>query len=134
MEAKVARDPRFRAIDQAVAEQGFLIVLLTRLSPAFPFTLLNYAYGLTRVRFRDYFLASWLGMLPGTILYVYLGTLVGDLADLIAGRVESGLGGKIFFAVGLVLTVILTVLVTRIARKALDRAIAANSSEQHPSR
>src|SRR5437762_11549486 len=90
VEAKVAGSPRFRALDRAVAEQGFRIVLLTRLSPVFPFTLLNYAFSLTRVSFRDYVLASWIGMFPGTVLYVYLGWLVKQLAmsgaDLAEGR------------------------------------------------
>jgi uncharacterized membrane protein YdjX (TVP38/TMEM64 family) len=129
IEAKVAANPRFRAIDQAVAENGFKIVLLTRLSPVFPFTLLNYAYGLTRVRFRDYVLASWIGMLPGTIMYVYLGSLVKEVADLAAGKVEGGIGQKVLFGVGLVATVVVTVYVTRIARQALDRAITDKKDE-----
>ena len=66
---------RFAAIDQAVAVEGWKIVGLTRLSPIFPFTLLNYAFGLTRVRLWHYVLASWMGMLPGTILYVYIGSI-----------------------------------------------------------
>ncbi len=74
------RYPRFAAIDEAVAREGWKIVLLTRLSPAFPFNLLNYAFGLTRVRLRDYVLASWIGMMPGTVMYVYVGSLAGDLA------------------------------------------------------
>src|SRR5579862_7550647 len=68
-------NPRFAAIDKAVGREGWKIVLLTRLSPVFPFNLLNYAFGLTRVRLRDYVLASWTGTLPGTILYVYVGSL-----------------------------------------------------------
>jgi uncharacterized membrane protein YdjX (TVP38/TMEM64 family) len=123
MEEKVARHPKFRAIDQAVAEQGFKIVLLTRLSPAFPFTFLNYAYGLTKVRFRDYVLASWIGMLPGTVMYVYLGSAVQNLADLAVRKEERGLGEKVLFFVGLAATVVVTVLVTRLARRALAKAV-----------
>ncbi|MFN2433364.1 MAG: TVP38/TMEM64 family protein [Gemmatimonadota bacterium] len=122
VERRVVSDPRFRAIDDAVARQGFRIVLLTRLSPIFPFTLLNYAYGVTPVSFRDYVLASWLGMLPGTVLYVYLGTAARSLAQLLAGDVESGTGGKVFLALGLVATVAVTALVTRTARRALREA------------
>jgi uncharacterized membrane protein YdjX (TVP38/TMEM64 family) len=125
VEAKVAANPRFRAIDQAVAENGFKIVLLTRLSPVFPFTLLNYAFGLTKVRFRDYLVASWLGMLPGTVLYVYLGSTVRELADLAAGNVEQTPAQKVFFWAGLAVTVVVTVLVTRIARNALKQAVPA---------
>src|SRR5207248_154182 len=99
VEAKVAGSPKFRAIDQAVAENGFKIVLLTRLSPVFPFTLLNYAFGLTKVRFRDYLVASWVGMLPGTVLYVYLGSTVREVADLAAGNVERPPAQTVFFGV-----------------------------------
>ena len=124
IEGKVAANPKFRAIDEAVGRQGFKIVLLTRLSPVFPFNLLNYAYGVTPVSFRDYLLASWMGMLPGTVLYVYLGSAVKSLADLVAGKVEGGAEQKIFFGAGLLATVAVTVLVTRIARRALREAVA----------
>ncbi len=77
---KIEGNVRFKAIDEAVAREGWKIVGLTRLSPVFPFNLLNYAFGLTRVSLRDYFFASWIGMMPGTLMYVYLGSLAGDLA------------------------------------------------------
>jgi uncharacterized membrane protein YdjX (TVP38/TMEM64 family) len=123
VEAKVAASPKFRAIDQAVGENGFKIVLLTRLSPVFPFTLLNYAFGLTKVRFRDYLVASWIGMLPGTVLYVYLGSTVREVADLAAGNVERTPAQTAFFWGGLAAAVIVTVLVTRVARNALRKAV-----------
>ena len=116
--SKIAGNARFAAIDDAVAKEGWKIVGLTRLSPAFPFTLLNYAYGLTRVSLRDYFLASWIGMLPGTIMYVYIGTL-GQLATS-EGQSAGQIALKI---VGLVATVAVTVYVTRLARTALRRHV-----------
>ena len=122
VERRVAANPRFRAIDRAVERQGFRVVLLTRLSPVFPFNLLNYAYGVTGVSLRDYVLASWIGMLPGTVLYVYLGSAVKSLAELLAGEVEAGAGGRILFGLGLVATATVTVLVTRAARRALREA------------
>jgi uncharacterized membrane protein YdjX (TVP38/TMEM64 family) len=125
VEARVARNPKFRAIDQAVAEQGLKIVLLTRLSPVFPFTLLNYAFGLTRVRFRDYVLASWIGMFPGTVTYVYLGSLLDELADVAAGKAGKSMEQKILFGVGLAATLVVTVFVTRLARRALAQAVPA---------
>src|SRR5262249_61840093 len=79
VEHKVANKPRFRALDQAIGAEGFKIVLLLRLSPVFPFNVLNYALGLTRVSFRSYLVASWIGMLPGTVMYVYLGAALGSL-------------------------------------------------------
>ena len=104
-------------------ENGFKIVLLTRLSPLFPFNVLNYAYGASPVAFRDYLVASWIGMLPATILYVYLGSAIASLADLAAGRVEGGLAQKLLFGLGLAATAAVTVLVTRIARRALSQAV-----------
>jgi uncharacterized membrane protein YdjX (TVP38/TMEM64 family) len=122
VERQIAANVRFQAIDRAVAAQGFKIVLLLRLSPVFPYNLLNYALALTRVSFRDYALASWIGMLPGTVMYVYIGSTVGELAALFnRERTALELG---FFLAGLAVTVVVTVYVTRLARRALDRAIA----------
>ncbi len=117
--ARVARNPRFAAIDRAVAQQGLRIVLLTRLSPVFPFNVLNYAFGLTRVRFRDYVLGSLVGMIPGTIMYVYLGSLVTSVTELAAGRPSGGAAQQVFYFAGLAVTVAVTVYVTRVARGAL---------------
>lgn len=130
VEAKVSGNPKFQAIDQAVRREGFKIVLLTRLSPVFPFNLLNYAFGLTPVSLRDYFFASWIGMLPGTVMYVYLGSAVKNLADIFAGRIEGGAVQHILFGVGLVATIAVTVVITRIARKALTATIPTGESGQ----
>jgi uncharacterized membrane protein YdjX (TVP38/TMEM64 family) len=116
---KVAGNAKFAAIDEAVGREGFKIVLLTRLSPIFPFNLLNYAFGLTRVRFRSYALASWIGMLPGTIMYVYIGSGLRSLADAAAGNAQPPPAQRIFFWIGLIVAVGVAVLVTRIARRAL---------------
>jgi uncharacterized membrane protein YdjX (TVP38/TMEM64 family) len=125
---RVAGNPRFAAVDAAVAEQGFRIVLLLRLSPLIPFNLLNYALGLTRVRLRDYVLASLIGMVPGTLLYVYLGSLVTSAAQLASGqRPDSGPYGRIFFWGGLAATVLATVVITRISKRALDSALRQTS-------
>ncbi|MEH2149993.1 TVP38/TMEM64 family protein [Nostoc sp.] len=75
------KHPKFKAIDLAVAKQGWKIVLLTRLSPVFPFNLLNYAFGVTQVSLKDYILGSF-GIIPGTIMYVYIGSLAGNLATI----------------------------------------------------
>ena len=117
---RVERTPRFRAIDQAVGREGFKIVLLTRLSPVFPFNLLNYAYGLTRVAFWKYAVASWIGMLPGTVMYVYFGGAVRSIAALGEGEgPDTGVAGKVFFWLGLVAAAAVAVFVGRVARKAM---------------
>jgi uncharacterized membrane protein YdjX (TVP38/TMEM64 family) len=122
---RIESNPRFKAIDEAVAREGWKIVGLTRLSPAFPFNLLNYAFGVTRVSPRDYILASWIGMMPGTVMYVYIGSLAGDLATLGAGQQARSPAEWTLSAVGLLATVAVTVYVTRLARTALKQRIAA---------
>ena len=118
---RIENMPSFRALDRATKHKGFIIVLLTRLSPVFPFNLLNYAFGLTAVRLRDYVLASWIGMAPAIVLYVYIGSAAKNLADLTGDGIESGVGGRTLFIVGLIATLILTVFITRIATKALTQ-------------
>jgi uncharacterized membrane protein YdjX (TVP38/TMEM64 family) len=130
IEDRVAASPTFAAIDRAVAREGFKVVLLTRLSPVFPFNLLNYAYGLTRVSLRDYVLASWIGMLPATILWVYVGSAAKNLADLAAGRVERTPAQTALFVTGLAATVLVTVYVARGARKELRRTVGESSAEE----
>ncbi|WP_228016171.1 TVP38/TMEM64 family protein [Leptolyngbya ectocarpi] len=117
---KIAGNKKFAAIDDAIAKEGRKLVFLIRLSPAFPFNLLNYALGLTQVSLTDYILGTT-GILPGTIMYVYLGSLVKDLATLGTGDVPSN--PVIDWAIKiliLVTVVAITVYITRIARKALQ--------------
>ena len=123
IERRIAGNERFAAVDRAVAAEGRRIVFLLRLSPAFPFTLLNYALGLTKIRFVDFIVAS-VGMLPGTFLFVYYGKLAGDVAALASGAapVDKGTGYYGVLAIGLVATITVTAFVTRIARKALAEA------------
>lgn len=127
---KISGMQRFRAIDEAVGREGLKIVLLIRLSPIFPFNLQNYAFGLTRVSFWKYALASWVGMIPGTIMYVYLGTVARSLAQIAAGEVERTLAQRIFFWGGLVVTVVVVIFVTRVARRAVQRSIDEKKDEQ----
>jgi uncharacterized membrane protein YdjX (TVP38/TMEM64 family) len=123
---RIAGSPRFAAVDEAIGESGFKIVLLLRLSPLFPFNVLNYALGLTRLSLRDYVVASALGMLPGTVLYVYLGSIVTSASELAAGRSEgAGAPRSILYWGGLVATLGATWLLTRSARRALSRTIEA---------
>jgi uncharacterized membrane protein YdjX (TVP38/TMEM64 family) len=118
---KIAGNARFAAIDKAVADEGWKIVGLTRLVPVFPFTLLNYAFGLTRVSFRDYFFATWIGTMPGTIMYVYLGSIANAASNPTRTPAQWAL-----FGVGLLAAVAVTVVITRIAKKALGRKISVS--------
>jgi uncharacterized membrane protein YdjX (TVP38/TMEM64 family) len=120
---KIQGKEKFQAIDDAVAREGWKIVGLTRLSPVFPFNLLNYAYGLTQVSLRDYFFASWIGMMPGTIMYVYIGSLAGEVAKIGSeGRTRTSAEWALYI-VGLIATVVVTVFITRIARAALRKKV-----------
>ncbi|WP_199290109.1 TVP38/TMEM64 family protein [Leptolyngbya sp. FACHB-36] len=114
---------QFQAIDQAVAREGLKIVLLTRLSPIFPFNLLNYAFGVTQVSLRDYVLGS-IGMLPGTVIYVYIGSLAGNFASLgTETTAPPQLLQWLIRGVGLIAAVAVSFYITRIARKALEQSL-----------
>lgn len=117
----IAGDPRFAAMDRALEREGLRLVFLIRLSPAFPFNLLNYAFGLSPVRLRDHLLGSWAGMLPGTVMYVYLGALAGDAA---AGGAAAGGPPLWFKALGLAVTVGVVLYVVRLARNALNQELS----------
>jgi uncharacterized membrane protein YdjX (TVP38/TMEM64 family) len=123
IERRIAGNARFAAIDRAVGREGFKIVALLRLSPIFPFNLLNYSLGLTKVSFLQYLAAS-IAMLPGTLLYVYYGKAAGSLAALAGGaRTEKGTGSWVLLGVGLAATIVVTTFVTRLAGKALRQEI-----------
>lgn len=123
IEAIAQRNEKFCKIDIAIGNQGAKLIFLLRLSPVIPFNLSNYFYGLTAVKFWRYVIASWVGMMPGTFLYVSIGA-VGKAAVSAAVRVEAVKHGWqywIFTSFGLAATVIVTIWVTKIARDALWR-------------
>ncbi len=118
---RFAKNKKFKQIDNAIGEQGWKMIGLLRLSPLIPFNLSNYLYGLTAIAFVPYAIASFVGMLPGTLLYVYLGT-VGKIGL----EASKGGGGKstleyIFLGIGLVATIVVTVVVSRVAKTALKK-------------
>lgn len=118
---RIAQHPTVAAFDQTLAIAGFKLVVLTRLSPLLPFNLLNYAFGLSGVRLRDYILGS-IGMLPGTLFYVYLGSLTADLARLGTLQQPPALQWG-FRLTGLAATGIITVYIAKLARQALEEAM-----------
>jgi uncharacterized membrane protein YdjX (TVP38/TMEM64 family) len=87
--------------------------------------LLNYAFGVTQVSFKDYFFASWIGMMPGTVMYVYIGSLAGSLAALGSQGRSRTPAEWTLYGIGLLSTIVLTVYATRIAKKALDEKISS---------
>lgn len=120
---KIERNEKFKAVDDAVAREGWKIVGLTRLSPVFPFNFLNYAYGVTQVSLRDYFFASWIGMMPATIVYVYFGSLAGSVATLGEDGREKSIIEWVLFGVGLAAAFAVTYYVTKVARNALNKRV-----------
>jgi uncharacterized membrane protein YdjX (TVP38/TMEM64 family) len=120
---KIEGNPKFKAIDEAVGREGFKIVLLTRLSPVFPFNLLNYALGVTKVSLRDYFFGC-VGMIPGTVMYVYIGSLARDLTAIGSDSQPSNPGVQwAIRIIGFIATVAVTLYVTKVARKALEESV-----------
>lgn len=128
VEAATKKNKKFAAIDEAIEKQGWKIIGLLRLSPLIPFNLSNYFYGITAIKFWPYFLASLVGMIPGTLLYAYLGA-VGQAG---LGGEEQGGGGWLkwlFFGLGLVATIIVTVIVSRAAKAALKKTGATKEKK-----
>ncbi|MGF1460721.1 MAG: TVP38/TMEM64 family protein [Leptolyngbyaceae cyanobacterium] len=126
---KIAGNEKFKAIDEAIAHEGRKIIFLIRLSPAFPFNLLNYALGLTKISLKDYILGTT-GIIPGTIMYVYLGSLAGDLATLGAGETPSNpVIQWTIYILAFITIVAITFYITRIARKALRESVPTVKDE-----
>lgn len=122
VEKKLKDKPKFKALDEAVGREGWKMIMLLRLSPVFPFTLLNYALGVTKIGFWPAIGASWVGMLPGTILYVYL----GSIAKVATG--ETTTSQKAFYGIGAVATLMVTIWITKIAKRALSGKIGDSNN------
>ena len=112
--------PFLHNLNLEAEKSGFKLMILLRLSPLFPFVLLNYSLGLTRVRLRDYILASFIGMLPATAMYAYLGSVAYSIAQLLSGQREVTTGESIMYWAGLIATVAIAVFLTCMARRALE--------------
>ena len=117
-------NPRFQAIDRAIGENGWKIVALLRLNPLIPFNLSNYFYGITAIRFWPYVLTSAIGMLPGTLLYAYLGA-VGKAT--LGAKSPPSVWRYLLLGVGLGATIVVTIIISRMARKALKKSGAVNT-------
>ncbi|MBD2438293.1 TVP38/TMEM64 family protein [Nostoc sp. FACHB-110] len=130
--SQIEKHPKLKAIDLAVAKEGWKIVLLTRLCPIFPFNLLNYVFGVTQVSLKDYVLGS-LGIIPGTVMYVYIGSLVGNVAMSSMSNMpinsEAELYQKITQLIGLIATILVTIYITKLAQKALNKSIIITATE-----
>lgn len=125
IESRAKSNKKFGAIDEAIDEGGWKIIGLLRLSPAIPFNVQNYLFGLTKIRFRQYILTSWIAMIPGTFMYVYLGHAAGAAAS---GGGKSA-GEWALLGVGLLATIAVTVYVTRLAKQKLNEKTDVSEPE-----
>ncbi len=114
IERKLNRNHKFSTMDSAITKEGWKIVFWARLSPIIPFFLLNYALGLTKIRLHTYIISSWAGMIPGTVLYTYVGSLGKSILTAGSSPVDW-----IILGIGLIATVCVTLIISRIARKSL---------------
>jgi uncharacterized membrane protein YdjX (TVP38/TMEM64 family) len=131
--ARIARSPRFTAIDHAIGAHGFRVVLLSRLSPLSPFIFLNYILGLTKVSFWDYAWGTLLGMTPGTVLFVYFGVGLRSLAEVVAyarGQGPVPAGSHLLLWLSLAATVVITILLAWMARDALRKAVPSSAADK----
>ena len=125
VEKKLGHNPKLAALSSAIERDGFKVLALVRLSPIFPYTIVNYAFGLTRISVGKYIFGSFIGMLPGTLMYVYLGAAVGDVAALASGELPTGsITATILKWVGLLATILLTLLITRRAKRMLNQNVS----------
>mmetsp|Transcript_48386 Transcript_48386/g.115144 ORF Transcript_48386/g.115144 Transcript_48386/m.115144 type:complete len:330 (+) Transcript_48386:224-1213(+) len=125
--AVATRYPRIRLVFGVIAKQGFKITFLLRLSPIVPFNALNYALGITEMSFLHYAVATLTGMIPGTILYCYIGSTVKSIGDIASGNMEQTPEQQIFFWCGLVASIIVTVGISFYARREMQQALAAEN-------
>ena len=117
VESRLAHHPTFHALDRAISQTGGRIVFLTRLAPIFPFSIINMAYGLTGVPTRNYVIATGLGMIPTSAVFVFLGSTAADLASPEEDMIRTSLK-----VAGAVVTIVVIVLLTRFAQKAIRDA------------
>jgi uncharacterized membrane protein YdjX (TVP38/TMEM64 family) len=116
---RLDREPRVIVVRRAVQANSLWVQLLLRLSPLVPFTILNFALGLARVKFKD-FVVALVGMIPAIILYTYYGRIVGDVTAIAAGAsVPRTPAYYVLLGAGLVTTVVASVVIARAARRAL---------------
>ncbi|KAH9622466.1 hypothetical protein KSS87_019482 [Heliosperma pusillum] len=125
--SKITDYPKFKAVAIAIERSGFKIVLLLRLVPLLPFNMLNYLLSVTPVPLWEYVLATWLGMLPITLVLVYVGTTLKDLSDVTHGWQELSTSRWVFLILSILVSVVLMVCVTRVAKTALEKALAENN-------
>jgi uncharacterized membrane protein YdjX (TVP38/TMEM64 family) len=132
VEHRLLTHPHLAALDRAVAQSGWKIVALSRLCPFFPFPLLNYAYGASRITLAQYVSATALGLIPGVLLYVWVGDALGDLVHLNVGQALGGVWQWVFYGFGLAVAALATFYITRLAQRALREQVNHSNGRARP--
>ncbi|MFH1276871.1 MAG: VTT domain-containing protein [Candidatus Eisenbacteria bacterium] len=120
--------PKLVALDRAVGRRGLLLVMLSRLSPFFPYNLLTYGYSITRVPMRTFLVGSVIGVAPVTAFYVYAGTVMKSVADVAAGRVEASEFGITAPLAAVGATAAALLVIARVAGREMERALRKDDS------
>lgn len=131
IEPWIKRSPIFQAIDRAIELESFRAVILIRTSPVFPYNLTNYAFGITKLSFKEFALGSWLGMLPGTIVYVWVGSAANSIHQALSGDASGATATPrmVLFVVGAIATMATVTLIGKRAKQELDDIIAAGGDD-----
>ena len=119
---KLSKSRTFQALKPAVEAEGWKIILLSQLHPLFPTSLINYVYGLTRIRFRSYMLWAMIGRAPGLFLYTYLGTLGQYGLNVVQGKSHPRFMEYLIWGGAFVTTALLFLVLRRIAVRALQKS------------
>ena len=117
------------AIDKVMEKEGLKFTLLLRLCPLIPFNAFNYVMGVTAVTFKDYAIGG-VGMIPGTIVYVFVGTTIGNIADAASGEFEGGTATLVLLIVGTVLAFVAIVYITIVVKRYLNKQLAEDAAEK----
>lgn len=117
VEAMTTGNPKFAALDRAIAEKGARIVLLVRLAVVFPFTYVNYAFGLTAIRLVPYVVATFIGIIPATTAFVFASSAATSAATAEASAIR-----RIIYIAGAVAAIVASAYVGRVATRAIKRA------------
>lgn len=134
IKTKISKYPKFKAVDWAIRKKGVYIVCLTRLSPLFPFPLLNYAFGITKINILSYFIGTTLGILPATFAYTYLGTLMRNLADMWTATDQKENPNMLLLSLGAIGTLVSIIVITLITKRAINLATIEYENRENASR